>query len=310
MAPFFSIVIPLYNKENFIPKTLESVLAQNFSDFEIIVIDDGSTDGGPQMVKKIEDPRVELLHQENQGVSTARNKGVSHAKGKYIALLDADDYWYPMHLEELKKLIELFPKAGLYCNSYELFFENGMTQKAVHDTDTNKPQLVPDYFEASSINAIAWTSAVCFSKKVFDEIGGFDMKIRSGQDVDFFIRAALKVKVAFNPVVTVRYNKTTENNLAKSHFNEGRIYLLNKYKTEENQNPSLKKYLDLNRYSVALRCKLQNMPEWKKLVSEIKPENLNAKQRFLLKMPKDFLKSAIRFQRFLMKKGVYWTAFK
>lgn len=310
MVPFFSIVIPLYNKENFISKTIQSVLAQKFSDFEIIVVDDGSTDTGAERVKSMNDDRIKLFHQKNRGVSETRNRGINLAQGKYIALLDADDYWYPHHLPELKKLIESYPEAGLFCNSYEMVLENTMVQKAEYKLENYKTQLITDYFKASSINAIAWTSAVGFSKKAFREIGDFDKKIRSGQDVDFFIRAALKVKIAFQPVVTVRYNKTTENNLAKSAFNKDRIYMLSKYRNEEKQNPSLKKYLDLNRYAVALRCKLQNMPEWKNLAAEIDLRNLNTKQRLLLKLPKTWLRAAIGFQRLLMKFGIYWSAFK
>lgn len=311
MSPFFSIIIPLYNKENYIEKTLRSVLAQSFSDIEIIIVNDGSTDQSMKKAREINDDRIVLIEQENQGVSTARNRGIEIAKGKYIALLDADDYWYPDHLEELKALISEFPEAGLYCTGYEIYMGNGLTKNAVYTfAHGRKKQIVDDYFAASTIDPIAWTSAVAFSRDDFYTIGIFDTRLRTAQDLDFFIRAALKLPVAFSPKITMRYHKQSENNLAKSHYNEDRVLFLSLYQEEEKNNPSLKKYLDINRYAVTLRCKIRNDKTWKKLIREINSKNLNWKQRFLLKMPKTILQAAIRSQRVLMKFGIYFTAFK
>lgn len=308
--PFFSVVVPLYNKENYIEATLRSVLAQTFSDFEIIVVNDGSTDQGPEKVKKIEDPRIVLIHQENKGASAARNFGIGKATGNYIALQDADDFWYPNHLQNLRGLISLFPKAGLYSTAHEVELEGKIVKKPHYPFEIKAPCLIKDYFSASLVNAIAMTPTVAFAKKTFYEIGVFDESLRSGQDMDFFIRAALKVPIAFTPEVSMQYLKKTENNLRLTDYNRDRIELINKYKVEEKDNVSLKKYLDVNRYAIALRCKLKNDDSWKKLAKELNPNNLNAKQRFLLKMPAPMLRAAIEFQRFLMKFGIYWTAFK
>lgn len=311
MNPFFSVVIPLFNKGNYIEATLQSVLAQSFSDFEILVVNDGSTDGGPKKVREINDPRISLFHQKNKGVSVARNVGAEHAKGKYIALLDADDYWYPDHLENLHQLICQFPQAGLYCVKYEILLDGKTCREAVYSMEMpDNPHLVENYFKASLANPVAWTSAVAFPKSRFDEIGPFDTHLRTGQDIDFFIRSALKVPIAFSPKCTMRYHKHSENNLAKSHFNEDRVFLIEKHKAAEKDNPSLKKYLDYNRYAIAVRYKLLGNPAWKKLGEEINPGNLNAKQRFLLEMPAPILRLAIKFQRILMKWGIYWTAFR
>lgn len=311
MKPYFSVVIPLYNKANYIENTLRSVLAQSFSNFEIIVVNDGSTDNSLEKVGEIHDDRIKLIDQKNQGVSVARNRGIEAANGKYIALLDADDHWFPDHLEQLKELISKFPEAGLFCSGYEILLDNKLIQKAHYSFDhQNRAQRIDDYFTASLFNPVAWTSAVVFSKENFYKIGTFDPVLRTGQDIDFFIRAALKTDVAFDPKITMRYHKQSENNLAQSHFNNDRARLIEKFKEEEKSNPSLKKYMDFNRYAVALRCKFQNDATWKKLASEIGPKNLNAKQTFLLKMPKFLLQTARKFQRVLMKLGIYWTAFR
>jgi glycosyltransferase involved in cell wall biosynthesis len=104
----FSVVIPLYNKARQIENTIRSVLAQDFQDFEIIVVDDGSTDGGSDLIIPINDTRIRLVFQVNAGVSAARNFGVHESSAEYIAFLDADDEWYPWHLEEIDKLIRNF----------------------------------------------------------------------------------------------------------------------------------------------------------------------------------------------------------
>ncbi|MFD2433455.1 glycosyltransferase family 2 protein [Mesonia maritima] len=104
--PFFSVVIPLFNKENHIYDTLTYILNQTFPDFEVIVVNDGSTDNSSNIVENFSDSRIRLFHQENQGASVARNFGISRAQSKYIALIDADDIWYSTHLEEFTRVFK------------------------------------------------------------------------------------------------------------------------------------------------------------------------------------------------------------
>jgi glycosyltransferase involved in cell wall biosynthesis len=116
----FSIIIPLYNKAPYIAKAIQSVASQTFQEFELIVIDDGSTDDSYSIARQMLDALNPPLggwgavHQENQGVSTTRNNGVKLAKFPYICFLDADDWWEPTFLEEMKVLIDAFPEAGIY----------------------------------------------------------------------------------------------------------------------------------------------------------------------------------------------------
>ena len=111
-----SVVIPLYNKAQHIAETLSSVLAQSVLPSEIIVIDDGSTDGGAQVVRQFESAGVRLITQTNQGVSAARNRGLEEATGDYVAFIDADDLWLPDHLRVLSDLIEKWPH--LSCSQW------------------------------------------------------------------------------------------------------------------------------------------------------------------------------------------------
>ena len=114
----FSVVIPLYNKANNIEITLTSLLNQDFTEFEIIIVNDGSTDDGVEVINRFtNDKRINIIHQENKGASAARNKGVSAAKYDYIAFIDGDDEWTPNYLSEIKKAIELFPDAAMFCTA-------------------------------------------------------------------------------------------------------------------------------------------------------------------------------------------------
>ena len=117
---YFSVIIPLYNKESFIEKTLECVLNQTFKDFEIIIVNDGSTDASLEKIKKFTDNRIKIFQQENQGVSVARNKGMEMAEGEYFCFLDADDEWKNDSLENLSPFL-LFPLFSSLVASFPPF---------------------------------------------------------------------------------------------------------------------------------------------------------------------------------------------
>lgn len=311
--PFFSVIIPLYNKEAFIENTLKSVLQQTFQDFEIIIIDDGSTDNSYQNALRFNNDKIKLFKQNNKGVSVTRNLGIEYATSKYIALLDADDVWYPNHLFELKKQIDLFPDAGLYCNNYEIFHNESVCKKATFNFSYGTECLiVEDYFKASIINSVAWTSAVGFSKEIFKKLGGFNTSYKTAQDLDLWIRFALRHKVSFNPAVTMSYKFYIDNSLSKNEkeYNYIRYDFINSYNDEAKINASLKLYLDVNRYALALRSKLNGDKQlYLKVKKEIDFKSLNFKQVVLLHIPKNVLKFIKRFQNYLINKKIYVSAF-
>ncbi len=311
MTSFFSVIIPLYNKENYIEDTLKSVLNQTFKDFEIIIVNDGSTDLSLKLLSTFNDKRIKIYTTTNQGVSSARNLGIKKAKAKYIALLDADDIWYNIHLEELNKTILKFPDSDLYCNAYEILLSKNIKKKANYNIiNISAPTIVSDFFKSSMVSSIAHTSAVAFSKKAFNFIGGFNEELRSGQDTDLWIRFALQKVIVFNPNITMIYNNIVENSLSKSSYNQDRYKSIKGFIKEEINNTSLKKYLDVNRFALAIRCKINNELElYKKLKKEIDYKNLNFKQKILLKFPKILLKLIKRFQQFLISKNIYVTSY-
>lgn len=312
MSPFFSIIIPLYNKERYISTTLNTVLNQSFQDFEIVIVNDGSTDQSVSVINTFTDKRIQLIHQKNQGVSVARNTAVKSSKGTYIATLDGDDLWKENHLEELKKCIMLFKNAVLYCNNYEIKRHDGFVTAAKFNFDYNSECLiVPDFFEANIINYIPHSSSVAFKKDIFFKIGAYNTQLHTGQDIDLWIRFGLHGVIAFNPTVTMLYNFFDPNSLSNSKLNDNRLLLINNYVNEEHSNPSLKRYMDIKRYALAIRYKFNNEDNKATLlIKAITIDNLNLKQRLILYCPKFALIAMKKFQDFLIRKNIYLSAFK
>lgn len=315
MTPFFSIIIPLFNKEKHIKATIESVLAQTFQDFEIIVINDGSTDASLAHVEAIKDNHIQLFSIKNQGVSHARNYGIEKSDTDLIVFLDADDYWETNHLENLKALYTAFPNCGLYATAYFKKSNRTIIPSAYKNIPTteNWMGIVTDYFESSRVNSIAWTSAVMIPKSIIEQVGNFNENITlgAGEDIDLWIRIALKYPVAFSNKVTAIHNLHSENRISNSNTNERKFIDLDGYENASKSNPSLKKYLDLNRFSIAIQYKLVgNAEKAKQLIAKIDDANLNKKQRALLKLNRSGLKLALKIKNRLQHSGILWSSFR
>ena len=211
----FSVIIPLYNKAPYVAKAIGSVLAQTFTNYELVVVDDGSRDDSAEMAAKAMDgrPDCRLIRQANAGVSMARNNGVTASHGDYLCFLDADDWWEPTFLEEISKLIEEFPDAGIYGTSYTIVNETR------HKTRVS-PIGVEAGFEKGYINycrvyaktlAMPLTSiSVAIPRPVFDEMHGFPKGIKLGEDFLLWIHIALKHKVAFLNKPLAYYNQDVD----------------------------------------------------------------------------------------------------
>lgn len=312
MKPLFSIIIPLFNKEKEIQQTLESVLHQSFRDFEVIIINDGSTDKSEQMVNSFTDERILLISTDNKGVSQARNFGINYANGEIIAFLDADDYWFPNHLEKLFELHQKFPEAGLLATNYEFYFaENTIIRPTFDDIPTeNWSGIVKDFFKSSMTYRLAWTSAVAVPKVIFDKIGDFDETITlgAGEDTDLWIRIAINFPVAFSTEISARYNMTAQNKISFSATTKRNFARLNKFYQQEKANPSLKKFLDLYRIVYALKHKLAgDEAQFNFYYQSISMENCPLKSRILLKLPTFILKRLFVFGRLLNSNKMYFN---
>ena len=208
----FSVVIPLYNKQSYIQDTLRSAMDQTFEDYEIIVVNDGSTDDSLRCVQEVADGRVRIINQENAGVSCARNTGVLEAKGEFIAFLDADDLWQPDHLEILDQLTERYPESGFFVTAYRVLLS---PEKARDSVILPQQQGCLDSYWLTLDWAYDFvnSSIVAIRRKTLIDAGLFRIGERLGQDLDMWTRVArMNPKVAYDSRQTVSYVRYAEQN--------------------------------------------------------------------------------------------------
>lgn len=256
----FSVIVPLYNKAQYIERTLRSIMQQSYSDFELIVVDDGSKDASYLVAKNTiaGDGRCTLVQQVNSGVAVARNHGVELSHGEYICFLDADDWWELDFLKEMSELISNYPEAGLYGTGFYLV-KNGKKRVA--------PIGVQKDFEAGYINyckAYARTlcmpissSSVAIPREAFLAAGQFRKGISLGEDFDLWIRLALKYKVALVNKPLANYFQDIPPKLRATrrlHSPEKHmLWNLDYLQDEEKQNPDVKLLFDRLRASGLFR---------------------------------------------------------
>ena len=310
MKMIFSVVIAVFNKEKYIADTIKSVLDQTYQEFEIIILNDGSTDNSEAEILKFKDPRIRYFSQKNQGASGARNAAIEKAENEYIALLDADDYWYPFYLEEQKKSIEAYPEEFVFATATQLKINQNVFDNQYSVNSDNGKTIKANYFEGSFLTSLLHSSATVIHKNIFENVGWYDPKIKSGEDTDLYVRIGLKYDVVFSPKVCATYI-IRENSLFQSVKNIEEKAKFEAYEVFENKNPALKKFLDLNRYSICILAKMEgNKEAFQKNFQKINQENLSKKQQFLLKRNKTVLKYLSKTKNSLERLGLRLGTFK
>jgi len=308
-----SVIIPLFNKEKDIVDTLTSVCNQTFIDFEIIIVNDGSTDSSVEKIKSLTDNRIQLYSKNNEGVSAARNFGVEKANTNYVAFLDADDYWYPNHLENLLSLINKFPEHSWYAAAYDKKRNKNLTTPMDSPIREKGPYWsgeIEDFFKNSYVDCLINSSSVCFRKDFYTSLNGFNSVLTHGEDIDLWIRSALQSNLIFTNNISSQHDLTGSNRSSSIQIHERKNIQLDAFLEDERKNPSLKKYLDLNRYSLAIQHKISgDRLNFKKYIEGINSENLNKKQRFLLNRNKNVLRLMIELQKLLEKLGLRLSSF-
>lgn len=218
----FSIVTPLYNKENFIAETIESVLAQTYSDYELIIVNDSSTDRSLEVVNSFVDERIIVYTKINGGVSAARNFGIKMAKGDIICFLDADDIWAPNYLAELDNTIRMFPSVSFYCCAWNMFNNtpsNVIARKTLHGCQEGQ-RIQIDYIHesAKAFGSVAITSAVAVKRNLLKKLDYvFDEKYCIGEDNDLWVRCCMHTQAAYYNNPLMLYRGFSEGGLTKSH---------------------------------------------------------------------------------------------
>ncbi len=271
MKPFFSVVLPTYNRRKQLERCLRSIDLQTFKDYEVIVVDDGSTDDTPQFISN-DYPRIKYFRQKNQGVSKARNTGMELAEGSYIAFIDSDDVWYSHRLEVLHKVIRNLPEnLGLIFNdldklenekgtlhSYSDDYFNVKRTKVLNEmttacqVDWDGSDLTIAYgniFRGLLHGNVIQPSCAVMNKEVYSHVGGFREDYRVANDSEYFLRVSKDFKVAFVPMILTSLDpprskislSLSSNSIEKIN---NMILTIASYRAQE-KNPNLKKHLQI-----------------------------------------------------------------
>ena len=290
----FSVIIPLYNKAPYIRKALESVFAQTYTDYEVIVVDDGSTDDSARIaeeyIREVKGERLKvkgaensgaettasrliasspnrLIRQANSGVSAARNNGVAQAQGDYIAFLDADDWWESTYLERMAQLIEDYPEAGLYAFNY-VYYKPGKTH-VVLNIPTGYINYPKAYYESGTMPV--WTGATMMPREVFEEMGGFPVGIKLGEDFLLWAKTAMHYPVAFCEEPLAYYNNDVPVALrATRNLHHPNNHMLFRMEVIGDENSDA----DTNTYSQLPIANRPTKADWKSLLDKLRVNGL------------------------------------
>lgn len=269
-----SVIVPLYNKEHHIKKSINSILNQTYRNFEIIIIDDGSSDNSLNIIKTIIDNRIKIITQPNAGVSAARNRGIKESNGEYITFLDADDLWERDYLETQIKLTIDYPNCDIFVTNYKFMQSDGQEFHAIINKLPFKTTdgVLNNYFIVASNSHPPITSiSVLIRRKALLSVGGFPVGIRSGEDLLTWARLACRYNIAFSRKICAIYNLGDGYNYSnlpprRQDENDPVGYELKKLMSDHSNIKGLKKYIShwhKMRASVAIRYgeRLETMRE-------------------------------------------------
>lgn len=310
--PLISVVIPLYNKAKFICETLDSVLQQDYSNLEILVVNDSSTDESLEVIKTYCDSRIKIINnQTNQGLSESRNIGIKNSKGELIALLDADDTWAVNYLSIINELFQKFPNQVIYGTDFlEIFSKKGAfrTQKNINSTDDNTFILIKDFFEASRSQAILCPSSMVINKEIASD-SMFNKAITYAEDVDFYIRYFTSNSLAYFNKPLVYKKANISNQITRLSISTRQLPDLNNL--QENyglQTESFLTYINNKRYMYAYRLKLEGA-DYNFLYRCIDFYRLNTKQKIALKAPKSAMLILNSLKQILLKLNIKFKTY-
>ncbi len=209
--------MPLFNKAAYVEKAVASVVAQTYRDFELIIVNDGSTDSSLQLITEIKDPRIKILSTENKGASSARNTGVKEASNTYVAFLDADDWWAPTYLEEIVSAIAKFPANKLFATGrIHVFAEKEVKYTNPLLPKTGELGLVNHFFVIAKHLPAIHASNLTVRKDYFLDKGGFKEGMHHFEDHECWLRLAVEEPIVFVNKPLSYYNKTAQESMSQS----------------------------------------------------------------------------------------------
>ena len=305
--PFFTVIIPLYNKENYVENALKSILNQTFIDFEVLIINDCSTDKSVSKIEPYLSEKVRIIHHEkNKGLSATRNTGIKNAKADYVCYLDADDLWKPTFLETIYRLIINFPEAKIYGTNYEEVYGTQLLKPINGSEELNDNfEGILNFFKINIKQGIYNHGSVCFHKHVFEKVGYYNEQITFSEDIDFNIRANYFFKLAYSNSNHMSYFMQTDNQITRNSILHYQIPNYDQYEGWAKTNPYLKKQLDFLRYVLVKKLKKDgDKKRWKKIIKPIHLKNLNWKQIILIYSPRCILLLLDKIKIKLIIKGI------
>ena len=222
IAPFFTVVIPVYNHGKYLPAAVDTVLEQTFTDWEIVLVNDGSTDNTKDVIEEYikKDSRIRGFHKENGGVSSALNEGIKHANGKWICWLSSDDFFEPDKLQIHFDEIQNHPEKKFHISKWSYFYEESQTKQVAElwEPIPSDEFRVLHLFNANYIHG----NSIAIERSVLENVGSFDEKLLQGQDFDLWLRILLKYPLHYIPkrtCTTRLHNERTTNT-----FTEGGVF--------------------------------------------------------------------------------------
>lgn len=310
--PKFSIILPLYNKAAYVEATLKSILSQTEQDYELIVVNDASTDASRAVVERMGIANlIWIEHPTNRGLAATRNTGISAATGEYLTFLDADDVWEPFFLDEITRLQTDFPEARLFATNYwEWFGTQRVTpHNAGRQLDSKYRGLLP-FFEYNIGQGIYNHGSVCFHRSVFETVGRYNENLDFSEDIDFNIRANYHFALAYSNRACMYYRMAVEGQMTSGRLKQQRVPDFTAYIPWEKTNTALKKYLDFERYVLVKKLKQANRStEAQNIVAAIDKHNLNYKQRWLLQAPVFLLHGIQTIKQIAIRLGIKLSSY-
>jgi len=295
----FSVIIPTYNRLELLKRAVDSVLNQTFQEFEIIIVDDCSSDGTWEWLKSIDNPKINFIkNTNNKGISYNRNIAVKKSKFNYIALLDDDDVWLENHLNIIFKNIKMYPEATLYCNSYIINYGD-KKEYAIHDN----PFLFKSITKFSGFKCfknkhmLCAPSASVFEKNKFNELGGFDEDLTYTEDIDLLIRIGLKCQIVHNREVTIEYSQSEGNHASLHLVHKHKSSDFSKYKENERNNKYLKEWLDSIRFQVGLKLAEVNDKKADLYFNNIEKKNLSFYKQIFIQLNLNLAYILLKFKK-------------
>lgn len=284
-SPYLSVVIPLYNKQDYILRAVQSVLDQSYTRFELIVVDDGSTDNSRAQLINCCDSRVQYVYQSNSGEGAARNAGVRKAKHDWVAFLDADDSWEENFLSTIVELIQRFPNCRVAASGYQI--DNGTRSDPVRQRLEPGPQLVNNYFGLAYQDQLPFcASSVAIEKAALEGCGGFPEVEELGADQGMWCRLLLNNSFAFNPIALATYHQDASGRVCAqsvpSHelpFSSRLQKMLDAGLIHQPQTEDVKRYIAAHLlYLAKLNLETQNWRQAKRFIGDDRTRILSRKR--------------------------------